>query len=140
MEKIQPIKRSFALNRYITDFCIMNLVTFLVSAITYLLGKDFFSAFMLLLLVESSVALIIGGVYGSIVSSASFHGIDRYFKRAGFGKLKVEVPSIQKDQEEKELKNEIERTKREVRMGKRFVILGATLLLESIFIALILMI
>ncbi|MEM2880462.1 MAG: hypothetical protein QXP73_00965 [Candidatus Methanomethylicaceae archaeon] len=105
-----------------------------MSAVIYVLGKNFLDAFMLLLLIESAVALIIGGVYGSIVSSASFHGIERYFKRET-GKLRVQLPAMQRDQEEKERKNEIERTKREVRMGKRFVVLGAALLLESILIA-----
>lgn len=120
------------LNKYVIDFSIINVATLLVSAVIYVLGKNFLDAFMLLLLIESAVALIIGGVYGSIVSSASFHGIERYFKRES-GKLRVELPAMQK--EEKERKNEIERTKREVRMGKRFVVLGAALLLESILIA-----
>ncbi|MEM3620962.1 MAG: hypothetical protein QXU33_00035 [Candidatus Methanomethyliaceae archaeon] len=122
------------MKKYVVDFCIMNVATFLVSVIIYILGKNFLDAFMLLLLIESAVALIIGGVYGSIVSSASFHGIERYFKRES-GKLRVQLPAMQRDQEEKERKNEIERTKREVRMGKRFVVLGAALLLESILIA-----
>ncbi|MEM2128601.1 MAG: hypothetical protein QXN86_02950 [Candidatus Methanomethylicaceae archaeon] len=120
------------MNKYVIDFSIINVATLLVSAVIYVLGKNFLDAFMLLLLIESAVALIIGGVYGSIVSSASFHGIERYFKRES-GKLRVELPAMQK--EEKERKNEIERTKREVRMGKRFVVLGAALLLESILIA-----
>ncbi|MEM4406763.1 MAG: hypothetical protein QXS68_06925 [Candidatus Methanomethylicaceae archaeon] len=120
------------LNKYVIDFSIINVATLLASAVIYVLGKNFLDAFMLLLLIESAVALIIGGVYGSIVSSASFHGIERYFKRES-GKLRVELPAMQK--EEKERKNEIERTKREVRMGKRFVVLGAALLLESILIA-----
>lgn len=122
------------LNKYVIDFSIVNVATLLVSAVIYVLGKNFLDAFMLLLLIESAVALIIGGVYGSIVSSASFHGIERYFKRET-GKLRVQLPAMQRDQEEKERKNEIERTKREVRMGKRFVVLGAALLLESILIA-----
>ncbi|MEM4204783.1 MAG: hypothetical protein QXS54_11995 [Candidatus Methanomethylicaceae archaeon] len=122
------------LNKYVIDFSIINVATLLMSAVIYVLGKNFLDAFMLLLLIESAVALIIGGVYGSIVSSASFHGIERYFKRET-GKLRVQLPAMQRDQEEKERKNEIERTKREVRMGKRFVVLGAALLLESILIA-----
>lgn len=122
------------LNKYVIDFSIINVATLLASAVIYVLGKNFLDAFMLLLLIESAVALIIGGVYGSIVSSASFHGIERYFKRET-GKLRVQLPAMQRDQEEKERKNEIERTKREVRMGKRFVVLGAALLLESILIA-----
>ncbi|MDH5810678.1 MAG: hypothetical protein QE160_00190 [Candidatus Verstraetearchaeota archaeon] len=122
------------MNKYVIDISIINVATLLMSAVIYVLGKNFLDAFMLLLLIESAVALIIGGVYGSIVSSASFHGIERYFKRET-GKLRVQLPAMQRDQEEKERKNEIERTKREVRMGKRFVVLGAALLLESILIA-----
>jgi len=129
------------LNRYVADFCIMNVATVVVSSITYLLGKDFLNAFMVFLMLESAASLITGGVYGSIVSSASFRGFDRYFRRGWFGKLRVEEHGTQRDQEyqeEKDRKNERERTKKEVRMGKRFVILGAALLLESILIALLL--
>ncbi len=116
----------------------MNVATLVVSSITYFLGKDFLNAFMLFLMLESAASLITGGVYGSIVSSASFRGFDRYFRRGWFGKLRIEEQGMQKDQEEKDRKNERERTKREVRMGKRFVILGGALLLESILIALLL--
>ncbi len=104
----------------------MNLANFLVSVIAYFLGKEFLNVFMLLLMVESAFILIIGGVYGSLISSASFHGLDRYLRRK----------ETERTQEEK---NERETVKREVKMGKRFVILGAVLFLESILIAFSLM-
>ncbi|MGC8936504.1 MAG: hypothetical protein ACP5KV_03975 [Candidatus Methanomethylicaceae archaeon] len=85
-------------------------------------------------MVESAVALIIGGVYGSIISSASFLGLDRFLRREEAKRTTIEgkAATIQD-------KNDRERTKREIRMGKRFVILGGFLLLESILIALSLM-
>lgn len=113
----------------------MNLATFLVAITSYIFGKDFVNSYMLLLMLESAAALIIGGVYGSIISSASFHGLDRFLRREETKRAAIEgkMATVQED------KNERERTKREIRRGKRFVILGGFLLLESILIALSLM-
>jgi len=70
------------LKRYIMDFTIINLTTFLISVIIYIYGRDFANTFMVLLFLESAVALTVGGIYGSIISSASFHGLDRLFRRS----------------------------------------------------------
>ncbi|MGQ9760172.1 MAG: hypothetical protein ACUVQ5_06375 [Candidatus Methanomethylicaceae archaeon] len=85
-----------------------------------------------MIFVESAFTLIIGGAYGSLLSSASFHGLERFLKRRYFKKME----SMEQTGEEK---NEREAVKREVKIGKRFVVLGAFLLLESILIALLFM-
>lgn len=109
----------------------MNLATLLVSTLLYLYGKNFVNTFMLLIFVESAFTLIIGGVYGSLLSSASFHGLERFLRGRYFKKMDT-------TEQAKEEKNEREALKRESRIGKRFVILGACLFLESILIAFLL--
>ena len=114
------------MKRYAIDFLAMNLVTLVISSLLYLTGMDLVGAFMLALFIESAFVLILGGVFGFLMSSVSFYALEKLLGRKG----------SEKDKQEIGLQEEV--TKKQIATGKRFVILGMTLLAESILIALML--
>ena len=122
----RELLKESSLKRYAIDFLTMNLVTLVISSLLYLAGRDIVGTFVVALFVESAFVLILGGVFGFILSSASFYAIGRLLGRKGSEKDKQEVGP------QKEV------TKEQIATGKRFVILGMALLAESILIALML--
>ncbi|MEM0101402.1 MAG: hypothetical protein QW522_04085, partial [Candidatus Methanomethyliaceae archaeon] len=96
------------------DWVIVNTATILVSILSLIFNKNPLEVFMILIFIESGIALILGGFYGAIFSSALFH--DKIIRKKEFDKEEV---------------------KREVKIGKRFTILGFLLFVESIIIAML---
>lgn len=115
-----------ALKRYAIDFLAMNLVTLVISSLLYLMGRDIVGTFIVALFVESAFILILGGLFGFLLSSVSFYALEKLLGRKGSEKDKQEN-GPQKEE-----------TKKQIATGKRFVILGVALLAESILIALML--
>jgi len=118
--------KEYALKGYVLDFLAMNLLSLAISALLYLTGREIVDTFIVVLFVESAFVLILGGVFGFVLSSVSYYALERLLERKGAGKEKQEIEP-QKDV-----------TKKQIATGKRFVVLGMALLAESILIALLL--
>lgn len=102
------------MKKYLRDWLIANIVTILVSTSSLIFNRNPLEVFMMLIFIESGIALILGGLYGAIFSSALFH--DKIIRKKELDKEEV---------------------KREIKIGKRFTTLGFSLLIESIIIAII---
>jgi hypothetical protein len=113
------------LKRYLIDFLAMNLVTLAISFLLYFTGREIVGTFIVCLFLESAFVLILGGVFGSLMSSASYYALEKFFGGRGSKGKEEDVPQK-------------EAAKKNVATGKRFVILGIALLVESILIALML--
>ncbi len=117
------------IKRLSIDLVISNATAFLIAAVIYSAGGGLLGGFMVALLLASALMLIMGGLFGFLLSSASIHAIDKRSrsgkagKNSGTGKTgaKAEAPIPMKEQ---------------VRIGKRFALLGLALLGESILLAL----
>jgi hypothetical protein len=118
--------KEYALKGYAIDFLAMNLLSLAISALLYLTGREIVDTFIVVLFVESAFVLILGGVFGFVLSSISYYALERLLGRKGAGKEKQEIEP-QKDV-----------TKKQIATGKRFVVLGMALLAESILIAFLL--
>lgn len=97
------------MKEYFRDWLIANGIAIPPSV---MISGNPLETFMISIFIESGIALILGGLYGAIFSSALFH--DKIIRKKEFN---------------------IEEVKREVKIGKRFAILGLLLFVESILIA-----
>lgn len=102
------------MKKYFRDWLIVNIATILASILSSIFNRNPLEIFMILIFVESGIALILGGLYGAIFSSALFH--DKIIRKKEFNKEEV---------------------KKEIKLGKRFTILGFLLFIESIIIAIL---
>lgn len=118
--------KEYALKGYVLDFLAMNLLSLVISTVLYFTGKGIVDTFIVLLFVESAFVLILGGVFGFILSSVSYYALERFLGRKEAQKEKQEIGP------EKDV------TKKQLATGKRFVVLGMALLAESIIIAVLL--
>ncbi|GEM_PF-2019886 len=116
------------IKRLSIDLVISNAAAFLVAVVIYFAGGGLLGGFMTALLLASALMLIMGGLFGFLLSSASIHAIDRRSRSRKAGKDgntektgAREAPIPMKEQ---------------VRIGKRFALLGLVLLSESILLAL----
>ncbi len=120
---------SAIIKRLSIDLVISNATAFLMAAVTYFAGGGLLGGFMVALLLASALMLIMGGLFGFLLSSASIHAID---KRSGSRKAGKD-DSTEKTRTRAEAPIPM---KEQVRIGKRFALLGLTLLTESILLAL----
>lgn len=110
------------------DLVITNSIAFIITILLHFTGWKLINAFTTSLLILSALALILGGVFGSLISSVSFHGLDKLLRRRHSEEEKAELV-IQRDAAS---------LKEQVKTGKRFVVIGAIILAESIILGFIL--
>lgn len=110
------------LKRYIMDFAVTNVVTLAISFLGYFAGNKLIDTYLLILFLEGGLLLIFGGLSGFVLSSVLFWAFGRYFR------ARKTSPNLKDETEEKQSAK-----------GKRFIILGAALLTESILLALSIM-
>lgn len=124
-----------SLSTLLKDFVVLNAVIGVIAIFLALFGLDLLNVFLIILLLFSAFLLLIGGATGFLLSAVSYEslrrilgGITKRITRAGNGGVEAEKT---KEEREKEVK-------KSMMTGKRLVILGGLLLLESLLISLIL--
>jgi len=120
------------LKLFLRDVLLLNLASLAVSLLLYLAGRDFFISFLVVLMVLSAIFLILGGSIGFLLSSVSFPVLERFFRRRD---AKLEMQTSEKDEAGKEKEGKL--LKERIQRGKRLVILGFAVLIESFILGLL---
>ena len=107
------------MKKFLKDFAAMNVAVFAISVLASFFGYILQEAFVLILFFGSGFALILGGLFGFFLSSASFWSFVDFFRRSSTGEVK-EAPK------------KAEKAKPKISSGQRFVVLGVLLLTESL--------
>jgi len=107
------------------DLAAMNVAVFVVSVLASLYGYILQEAFVLILFFGSGFALILWGVSGFFLSSASFWSLVEFLRK-------------RRTKEDKETPEKTEKTKPKMSSGQRFVMIGVMLLVESLLLSLLL--
>ena len=110
------------LKKLFVDFAVMNVAVLALSFLASLYGYSLEDAFVSALFFGSGFALILGGLFGFFLSSASFWSLVDFFRKRSDAKESKEIP--------KEMQK-----KPKISSGQRFVILGVLLLAESLLLS-----
>lgn len=109
------------MEKYLIDFAIMNLIILIISFLVYLTGGLLLETLVALLFIMSGFILILGGLFGFLLSGVLFWAYQKLFREK-------EATDDQK-----------ERAKEDRKIGHRLIILGIALLIESILLSLVMM-